>query len=280
MYSTTYHNHSTWSDGTASLREMALAAREAGVAEFGISDHLVVGPRGFFVDSRRWSMGLNQFEGYVEEALAVRQELEGPSFHVRLGVEADYFPETWEKVAAFLEGFPLDYVIGAVHFAGDFPIDASAAYWERLTEEGRRQAWVCYAQRMKECARDFPCQWLAHLDLAKIYQVPPPPEATELLAELLAEGGKRGLCVEINTAGADKPCHQFYPSPELLRAAVASGVGILANADGHAVSQVTRHFHRIPGLLASLGVRKTPSFQGRKIFWHPLEEEPSLQGQG
>ena len=48
MYPTTYHNHSTWSDGTASLREMALAAREAGDAEFGISDHLVVGIfRGF-----------------------------------------------------------------------------------------------------------------------------------------------------------------------------------------------------------------------------------------
>ncbi len=34
-----FHNHSTWSDGTASLEQMALAAKKLGLEYFGIGDH-------------------------------------------------------------------------------------------------------------------------------------------------------------------------------------------------------------------------------------------------
>ncbi len=279
MHSISYHNHSTWSDGTASIREMALAAKAAGLSEFGISDHLVVAPRGFYQDSRRWSMGLNLLEGYCQEALEVAQEVDCPTFHMRLGLEVDFFPETWEKVAGLLARLPLDYVIGAVHFVDGFPVDASAEYWHRLSPEEQRRIWRRYGELVTQCARLFPCQWLAHLDLPKLFQVPPPPEAVECLASLLQEGGGRGLCIEINTAGRDKPCHQFYPSPELLQVAVQSGVGILASADGHAVSQVARHFQEIPALFAALGVTRTPCFQKRQRIWHSLgEEAPRREG--
>lgn len=277
MHPISYHNHSTWSDGTASIREMALAAKAAGLSEFGISDHLVVAPRGFFQDSRRWSMGLNLLEQYCQEAVAVAREVESPTFHMRLGVEADFFPETWEKVAKRLEGLPLDYVIGAVHYVDGFPLDASAGYWQRLSPQEQDRIWLRYGELLTQCARLFPCQWLAHLDLPKIFQVSPPPEAVERLAALLQEGGPRGLCIEINTAGADKPCRQFYPSPELLQVAVRSGVGILASADGHGVSQVARHFQEVPALLAQLGVTRTPSFQNRRLLWRSLTPNPSLE---
>jgi len=41
-----YHNHSTWSDGTASPGDMVRAARAAGCAEFGLSDHYTPLPGG------------------------------------------------------------------------------------------------------------------------------------------------------------------------------------------------------------------------------------------
>ncbi|MGN0866332.1 MAG: histidinol-phosphatase [Oligosphaeraceae bacterium] len=278
MHPISYHNHSSWSDGTASIREMALAAKAAGLSEFGISDHLVVAPRGFYQDSRRWSMGVNLLERYCQEALEVAREVECPTFHMRLGIEADFFPETWEKVSELLSRLPLDYVIGAVHYVDGFPVDASAEYWNRLSPEEQGRIWLRYGELVTQCARLFPCQWLAHLDLPKLFRAFPPPEAVERLADLLQEGGPRGLCIEINTAGGDKPCRQFYPSPELLRVAVQSGVGLLASADGHAVSQVARHFQDIPALFARLGVTRTPRFQKRQLFWHSLDATAPREG--
>ena len=34
-----FHNHTTYSDGTASLEEMALAAKKLGFEYFGVGDH-------------------------------------------------------------------------------------------------------------------------------------------------------------------------------------------------------------------------------------------------
>ena len=70
------------------------AARAAGVEEFGISDHLVMGPREFYLDARLWSMGVNELSGYMADAQAVKAELDSPGFRVRIGLEVDYFPES------------------------------------------------------------------------------------------------------------------------------------------------------------------------------------------
>ena len=49
----TYHNHSTWSDGKASVAELIAAARSMGVAALGISDHWVLHPQG---KQFKWAM--------------------------------------------------------------------------------------------------------------------------------------------------------------------------------------------------------------------------------
>lgn len=266
---TTYHNHSSWSDGASSIREMALAAKAAGAAEFGISDHLVSGPRAFFLESRTWSMGgYNLLDSYVTDALAVKAELDSPEFRVRIGLETDYFPETVDAVNRRLAQLPLDYVIGAVHFAGDFPIDASAGYWRRLSPVEQSAVWHEYVRRMSACAEKLQCNWLAHLDLAKIYCVAPPAECLTALKALLKRCGELGLCIEINTAGCDKPCGEQYPSRELLETAVESGVGILVNADAHKPEQIVRHFGQAYALLDDLGVKRQPTFEKRQCFWH------------
>ncbi|MBP5300383.1 MAG: hypothetical protein J6Y80_03160, partial [Victivallales bacterium] len=62
---TSYHNPSIWSDGTAGIREMALAAKAAGVTEFGISDHLVLPPTdAIAAESSAWSMVPARFAEY------------------------------------------------------------------------------------------------------------------------------------------------------------------------------------------------------------------------
>ena len=106
---TSYHNHSTLSDGTASIREMALAAREAGVTEFGISDHLVLSPNPVVASkAASWSMKPEVFGDYVVAALEVKNELQTPAFQFRIGVEADFFEENIDSLKAMLAKYGVE----------------------------------------------------------------------------------------------------------------------------------------------------------------------------
>src|ERR1041384_2273345 len=86
---TSYHNHTNWSDGAATLAAQIQAARAAGVDERGISDHYVLHPGDRTVE---WSMELDLLGDYVLELRAAASETVGLT--LRLGIEADYFPET------------------------------------------------------------------------------------------------------------------------------------------------------------------------------------------
>jgi histidinol-phosphatase (PHP family) len=63
------------------------------------------------------------------------------SVPLRLGLEADYFPETVEALRRRLAVHPFDFVIGSVHFVGRFPVDGDARLWQGLSAAGRDAVW-------------------------------------------------------------------------------------------------------------------------------------------
>lgn len=257
---TSYHNHSTWSDGTASIREMALAARDAGVTEFGISDHLVLAPFG----KVSWSMPIDRFGEYVQEAQEVKRELECPSFQFRVGVEADYFAETIGDLKGLLASQPLDYVIGAVHYSGEFPIDESKKLWDALPDAAaRHHVWDVYLDKLQGLCGAGCFDFVAHLDLPKKFGEFLPTDLESRMEEILNEIAKTGLAVEINTAGLDKPCQEWYPAVNLLKRAVVLDIPLLVNADAHATAQVVRHFPEARSALRNLSVTKVSEFSNR-----------------
>ena len=262
---TSYHNHSLWSDGTATIREMALAARDAGITEFGISDHLVLAPNDVVAkEARAWSMKPECFEEYIQAALAVKAELETEDFQFRIGVEADFFPETVDILKAKLTEQPLDYVIGACHYSGNFPIDSSAELWRPLDEVARHRVWEEYLQKILGLCGAGCFDFVAHLDLPKKFGELLPADLEPLMDEVLQTIRMAELPIEINTAGWDKPCGQSYPSEAILRRAVELGIPLLVNADAHATSQVIRHFPEAYSILKSLDVRQVCEFTKRQ----------------
>ena len=256
---TSYHNHSTWSDGTVSIREMAMAARDAGVTEFGISDHLVLAPFGRV----SWSMPIERFGDYVQEALAVRRELETPGFQFRIGVEADYFAETVDDLKELLAASPLDYVIGACHYSGEFPIDHSAEMWMPLDAAARHQVWEIYLDKLLGICGAGCFDFVAHLDLPKKFGEFLPADLEPKMAEVLSAVREANLAIEINTAGKDKPCQEFYPSDRLLHSAAELGIPLLVNSDAHATTQVVRHFKEARAVLRKKGVTQLCEFTAR-----------------
>jgi DNA polymerase (family 10) len=103
------HCHSQYSDGGATIAEMAAAARARGLRYLGVSDHSA---------SNTYAGGLSR-EAIVAQheeidALNATFEHDGVDFRLLKGIEADILPcGRLDYDEAFLERF--DFVIGSIH---------------------------------------------------------------------------------------------------------------------------------------------------------------------
>src|SRR5436190_14924221 len=86
----TYHNHSKWSDGKATVLEIIAAAQKLGVGELGFSDHWVLHPKS---QQFNWAMPTDRLSDYVKEIAGLREQFKlqaAPA--IRLGLEVDWHP--------------------------------------------------------------------------------------------------------------------------------------------------------------------------------------------
>jgi DNA polymerase (family 10) len=103
------HCHSQYSDGAATIEEMARAAQARGWGYLGISDH---SQSAFYAGGLSRDAILRQHDEI--DALNARLVAEGTPFRVLKGIEADILPTGHvDYDAEVLERF--DYVIGSVH---------------------------------------------------------------------------------------------------------------------------------------------------------------------
>lgn len=260
---TSYHSHSTWSDGHASIREMVQAAETVGLDEFGMSDHYVLTPTR---EQLWWSMPLDRVGEYVEEVQSIAAEA---SITVRLGIEVDFFPETLDEVVDRLSPFPFDYRIGSIHFVDRFPIDASADDWAPLAPAQVTEKHRLYWRRVRQMAETGVFDFLGHLDLPKKFGFRPAVPLDEEIDVALAAIAAAGTPIELNTAGWDKPCREPYPSAELLGKCCEAGIPVLMNDDSHSTDAVGGHFAEGARLLQEAGCAEVARFAGRK----PRESE-------
>lgn len=100
-----FHNHTDWSDGGATLDEMAAAARKLGYKYLGIADH---------------SQSLKMTNGLTPERVRMQQKLidelnaKQNGFQVFKGTECDILPDgTLDYTDDVLDTF--DYVVASVH---------------------------------------------------------------------------------------------------------------------------------------------------------------------
>ena len=100
-----FHVHSSYSDGTNSIRKMAQASKEMGFSYIGFSDHS---------QSARYAGGLSRerLQKQWEEIDQLNQEMEG--FTIFKGIESDILPDgSLDYEGSILKEF--DFVVASVH---------------------------------------------------------------------------------------------------------------------------------------------------------------------
>ena len=250
-----YHNHSNWSDGGVSPEEMCRTAKKIGLKEFGLSDHWVVSP---YEEMKivEWSLRLDRLDEYVETLLKMKKELEDETFSVKIGLEVDYFPENADSVLAKLAEYPMDYLIGSVHYSGLFPVDHSIDPWLSLSAEERAGICEGYWKKLEGAATRKEFAFIGHPDLPKKFGVINNDDYFTHGVRLLDIVQKTGIGIELNTAGWYKECNEQYPSLALLKEANARKIPVIVNADAHDPAHLQRSFEQASEILCQAGYPK------------------------
>ena len=265
MTFTSYHNHTIWSDGLATVQEMIESARRAGLVELGFSDHFALTPGNQHL---RWALPPDSLDSYVSEiqwAIASTKDIT-----VRMGLEVDYFPETADLIKSRLAAHSFDYLIGSVHFVDDFPIDLDAQPWEELSQSARDSVWRGYWRCLRAAAQSGIFDIIGHFDLPKKFKFGPSVDLTEEAFAVLSAVSAADMAIEINTSGWDKPAGEAYPSLFYLQEAMRRKIPLVINSDAHSTGEVVRHFDRARQLARNAGYTELVRFERRQRFLYPL----------
>ena len=248
------------------MAEYVEAAIEIGLDELGISDHFVYPRPGRPV---RWSMPLERLPAYFD-GLREARELAGDKIKVRFGLEADYEPQTIDALAELLVGFPLDYVIGSIHFLDLFPVDDSPGHWDKLSEPERNDTMRAYWNQLARMAKRGVFSFVGHIDICRKFGHLPTVDLSADIAAALDAIAQAGMAVEINTSGRHCPIQEAYPSPAILVECRRRGIPILINADAHAAASLTSGFEEAAELASSAGYTETLVYEARQARVVPI----------
>lgn len=255
-----YHLHGNFSGhGSGELVEYVEVALEKGFAEIGFSDHLpkVIDPDPYH------AMLEKELPRYVRTVLALRERYHG-RISIKLGIEADYFEGYEEDIRRLLEGYPFDYVLGSIHFLGDWHFTSKKGL-ARYSTEDPAAAFPRYFELLEKMIKSNLFDIAAHADaLRRSYFLPAEDLSSvyERIAILLAE---RGMAIEVNTGGLRRNAGSLYPAREFLAACVRRNVPLTLGSDAHSPADVGKDYDIAFELLSELSVQEIALFERRKL---------------
>ncbi len=252
-----YHMHSILSDGKNSYEEMVRTGIEKGLEEIGISDHVCLKPV-------TWAISEIDMPVMTEQILELKEKYQD-QIKVRYGIEMDYFPGKEEEIHKLINSLPLDYVIGSVHFIGDWNFDSDKSLYGKWSND---ELYHMYFELIQLAAKSGLFDILGHLDIIKKFRVYPENDQTQLIEDTLKIIKENNLVVELNTGGVDRPCAEFTPSPYIVERCYHHHIPMTISSDAHQAAQVARHYESGIDLLRNVGFTELVAFENRerKIF--------------
>ncbi len=247
-----YHMHSILSDGKQTYEEMIKKAIEIGLEEVGFSDHVCL-------KTVEWAVSPIDIPVMTEQILELREKYQD-QITVRYGIEMDYFPGKEKEIQEIISQLPLDYVIGSVHFIGDWNFDTDKSLYGKWSND---ELYHMYYELIQQAAKSGLFDTIGHLDIIKKFRVYPENDQSQLIEDTLKVIKQNGLVVELNTGGLDRPCAELTPSPEIVEQCYFHHIPMTISSDAHSTAQLARHYETALNLMKKIGFEEIVTFENR-----------------
>ena len=255
-----YHTHTNFSDGRNSLEELIDHAKEIGLTELGISDHLIVhkdmkqsrsqaslqkyyAP---YIYNDSFKEILPKFQKHCDE---IHQLGRRKNIRLLVGFEVDFFTyDGWlEEFKEFISQLDYDYLLTGNHFLFDekgedlFNIDDLKKIYPDSSCYG--DFIVRHFATLKQAVLSRMFNFLAHIDYIRRLgddvcgQDMFVAQKTEVLKTLAATD----TGIEVSTKGLRKDGYT-YPYGWMLQEIANLGIKVVLSDDAHRVNELADHF--------------------------------------
>jgi histidinol-phosphatase (PHP family) len=264
-----YHTHHyRCGHAVGTLEEYIESAIAKGMEQIGLSDHmplLHVDPADYYPEM---AMPMDELPRYVEECLALKEKYKD-RIAVRVGLEGDYIEGQEDKIAAIVQAYPWDYVIGSVHFLGTWDV---TDFRQVHNWEGRSviRVYEEYYDAVRKAAAAGLYDYIGHIDAIKRFGFRPAEDASPLEDAALEAVAREGLAMELNAAGIHTAAKEMYPSLRMLERACALGIPVTYGSDAHHPDRIGQKSEDAEALLRAAGFVEVATFEGRKRVMIPL----------
>ncbi|MDQ0196649.1 histidinol-phosphatase HisJ [Paenibacillus wynnii] len=263
-----YHtHHERCGHAIGKLEEYVQRGIELGLEQLGLSDHLPlihVDPAQYYPEM---AMPLAELPRYVEECFALKERYRGV-IDLRVGLEADYIEAYEEVIRDLLAPYPWDYLIGSVHFLGEWDI---TDYRQVQGWEGKDvlEVYRRYYDAVSKSATSGLYDIIGHIDVIKRFgYVPVTEEAQAEVRELelgaLKAIASSGIAMELNASGLTKPCKEMFPATHVLKQALELGIPLTLGSDAHDPAKLGEGLPEARRQLWETGFRELSVFEDRR----------------
>jgi len=263
-----YHMHTPrCNHATGTVIEYAQAAVDAGLSEIGMSDHSPM-PGDF---DKAWRMHRSELSGYLQEVDKARDAF-SDRLTIRVGLEADFHPGTEGYVADMIAAHDWDYVIGSVHYIGDWGFDNPDCIqiWDTWNIE---DAYTAYFDLVAASAKTGMFDIIGHPDLIKKFghRAPKGSQAVHQAEEAMLQAVlQSGAALEISSAGLRKPVAEIYPHNRIVGRAAKLGIPFSFGSDAHSPVEVGHGMDDCLTELSNFHTHEIASFEARKRRMIPI----------
>lgn len=263
---TDYHVHlETGPYSIEWLKKYVETAKMKGIQDLGFSEHAYRFKQTKDILLNPWikERQTEDIEEYVELILKAK-ELGLP---VKLGIELDFIPGKEKETQKFLSPYPWDYVIGSVHWIGDWGFDLDQMK-EKWNDRSIIKVYEEYFNILKQLLSSKQFDILGHIDVIKVFGHKPEKaeeaQLEELYDEIIQFIKESNITVEMSTAGLRKPVGELYPSRSLMEKLAREKIPMMINSDAHRPEDVGRGYEEGIEYLKSFGINEISTFETRK----------------
>ena len=278
MHLANHHSHTHYSDGQLSPKDYLEEAIKQGLKVYGFSDHAPVPLEGVGL------MTMDQLQDYLQEVEDLKNYYKG-KIEIYKALEVDYIPGLISMASDHVVQAELDYMIGAVHYVGQFPdgqywgFEESQEHFEKGINdifEGEVEAAIrAYYQLIREMVQHHRPEIIAHLDRIKKWNNGNryfSEDSSWYRYEVIRTLEVIAACdtiMEINTKGYyRKETAEPYPGKWILTKAQEMGIPVHLSSDAHHPSDITKGFDYGLDLLHELGYSSCQVLL--KGTWQPM----------